>query len=174
MWIELSQGHHKQRDVQVPVCQYGAGAQLIRQQSSDDSYSLESECANFANFRPQAPFFPQTLKNPKVTLSCLMLIVLKIILSSLRWVGGSGRDLSDLMDLDTLFLQVISQLLKVVFIENMLLLKELRRDSYPGGPMTNDQWPMITMIERRCWWLIWLHRRCRARPLIDGRQRSVF
>ena len=47
-------------------------------------------------------------------------------------MGGSGRDLSDLMDLDTLFLQVISQLLKVVFDENMLLLNELQRDSNPG------------------------------------------
>ena len=54
--LELLQGHHLQRDVQVPVCQYGAGAQLIRQESSDDSYSLESECANFAKFRPRAPF----------------------------------------------------------------------------------------------------------------------
>ena len=58
MSIELLQGHHLQRDIQVPVCQYGAGAQLIRQESSDDSYSLESECANFAKFRPQlVPLF---------------------------------------------------------------------------------------------------------------------
>ena len=30
----------------MPVCQYGAGAQLIRQEASEDSYSLESECVN--------------------------------------------------------------------------------------------------------------------------------
>ena len=30
----------------MPVCQYGAGAQLIRQEASDDSYSLESECVD--------------------------------------------------------------------------------------------------------------------------------
>ena len=47
MSIELLQAHHLQRDIQVPVCQYGAGAQLIRQESSDDSYSLESECVFF-------------------------------------------------------------------------------------------------------------------------------
>ena len=31
---------------QVPVCQYGPGAQLIRQEASDDTYALESECGN--------------------------------------------------------------------------------------------------------------------------------
>ena len=76
MSLELLQGHHLQRDIQVPVCQYGAGAQLIRQESSDDSYSLESECANFAKFRLQTPFFSQNhsiLPQPRLFKSLLSL-----------------------------------------------------------------------------------------------------